>query len=169
MLYMFFFWFFQFLYKYLFSIIFLFLYKTLFKFVHFLKTMQSKATLYTNKNNDIYYSIDALIKVKHVHNAPYALVKANNDDDIHFYQINKSKYHSLKKQENQMMNNNTNTNDIWIQISTINNKCITWSDIEVILYSSNEHLLWFISDHSDYYYYKIMGYSIETKISFAIL
>ena len=92
---------------------------------------------------------------KHIANAPYVLTKYN--DIIHLYEINKAKHHSLKKEDNEMTINKSN--DAWLFISAINIQPHNWADIDVVLYSQIEHLLWFIFNHA--HYYNIMGYSIQ--------
>ena len=126
--------------------------------------MDSKTTPY---NNNRYCAYRELFKIKHVYNAPYALGKGRNNDDIHLYQIDNSKHHSLNKQDNIIYSNTNenNNNNVWMHLSTIQNQLITWCDIAVILYSQKEHLLWFIFDHSDEYHFEVMGYSIEEKQS----
>ena len=100
-------------------------------------------------------------KYKHIHNAPYVLTKYK--DIIHLYEINKAKHHSLKKEDNEMTINESN--DAWEFISAVNIQPYGWGDIDVILYSQIDHLLWFVFDHTfifdQPYYYKILGYSIQ--------
>ena len=122
--------------------------------------MDSKgSTPYTNQQ----YRPDKEIYA-HVHNAPYILIREDNVNheiyNMHLYEINKSKYHSLRKEDNSMIINESN--DAWTYISTI--KSNKWFQIKLILYSKKEHLLWFIY-HQNKGCFPIMGYSIEHKQS----
>ena len=125
--------------------------------------MDSKAT--APYSDEEWCSYHKLFKIKHVSNAPYALLKGNNGN-IHLYEIDKSRNHSFNKPKSY--------EDIWTHVSTINKELINWSHIDDVLYSQSQHLLWFISEKSDpgdvrkYYYFKLMGYSIANKQSLYI-
>lgn len=110
-------------------------------------------------SNQLWCCFNQLLKIRHVNNAPYVLCKGLNCD-IHVYEINQSKYDSLDTR-----------NYPWAYNTTINNELINWNEINVILYSHKEGLLWFISDACDpdglnkYYYFKLVAYSIQNKQS----
>ena len=101
----------------------------------------------------------------HIHNAPYILIREDNNNKqniytMHLYEINKSKHHSLRREDNRMIINESN--DAWTYISTIKSK--KWFEIKLILYSKKDHLLWFIY-HQKEGCFPLMGYSIEHKQS----
>ena len=77
-----------------------------------------------------------LPKYKHVNNAPYMLW-VSEKEQIHLYEIDKAKHHSLRKEDNEITINQSNT---WRYITTIKIK----SGIDHVLYSKFEKLLWFI-------------------------
>ena len=102
----------------------------------------------------------------HIHNAPYLLMREEGQDNheiytMHLYEINKSKHHSLRKEDNPMIIKESN--DAWTYISTIKSK--KWFEIKMILYSKKDDLLWFIYRQNNKGYYSLMAYSIEHKKS----
>ena len=125
--------------------------------------MDSKETIpYTNQQYD---SLSKLSKYIHIHNAPYILSRGHNYNNMHLYEINKARHHSFRKEDNQMIINESN--NAWRYISTIKSK--KWHQVNLILYSQINNLLWFIFDPkrgtNESYEWELMVYSIQHKQS----